>query len=246
MSPAMSPALSTPEAPRARGRWQLILLLLVAIGPMILATAMYQWRFWVPDSRNYHGALIGDGSQLADIGVQGAAQERWQLLVTAPGDCAEDCRQLVYAARQIHIGLNREAARAVHGLAVSRPLAADYDQQLHREYPQLRMAEQGVARDLRDPGVGRILLGRLQVVLDRRSGVGAAAVGERDLRQQGIDRLQFRGRQHVVQDMDHRGSRGRRMIFQIGSQPQRPSRRHDTSGRTLDTTVLEQKIQTEE
>ena len=76
MSPAMSPALSTPEAPRARGRWQMILLLLVAIGPMILATAMYQWRFWVPDSRNYHGALIGDGSQLADIGVQGAAQER--------------------------------------------------------------------------------------------------------------------------------------------------------------------------
>ena len=112
-------------------------LLLVAIGPMILATAMYQWRFWVPDSRNYHGALIGDGSQLADIGVQGAAQERWQLLVTTPGDCAEDCRQLVYAARQIHIGLNREAARAVHGLAVSRPLAADYDQQLQREYPQL-------------------------------------------------------------------------------------------------------------
>lgn len=139
MSPAMNPALSTPEAPpaRARGRWQLILLLLVAIGPMILATAMYQWRFWVPDSRNYHGELIGDGSRLADIGVQGATQARWQMLVTAPGDCADDCRQLVYTARQIHVGLNREASRAVHGLAVSRTLAADYDQQLQREYPQL-------------------------------------------------------------------------------------------------------------
>ncbi|HMS59146.1 MAG TPA: hypothetical protein PKA49_09860, partial [Tepidiformaceae bacterium] len=32
---------------------------------------------------------------------------------------------------------HREAARAAHGLAVSRPLAADYDQQLQREYPQL-------------------------------------------------------------------------------------------------------------
>lgn len=137
MSPAMNPALSTPEAPRARGRLQLILLLLVAVGPMILATAMYQWRFWVPEGRNYHGALVGDGTQIADIGVQGASEERWQLLVTAPGDCAEDCRQLVYAARQIHIGLNRDATRAVHGLAVSRPLAADYDEQLKREYPQL-------------------------------------------------------------------------------------------------------------
>lgn len=137
MSPAMNPALSTPEAPRARGRWQLILLLLVAIGPMILATAMYQWRFWVPEGRSYHGTLIGDGSQLADIGVQGAAEERWQLLVTAPGDCEADCRALVYAARQIHIGLNRDASRAVHGLALSGPLAADYDEQLKREYPQL-------------------------------------------------------------------------------------------------------------
>ncbi|MEO4047985.1 hypothetical protein AAFN46_12945 [Pseudomonas sp. CAU 1711] len=133
----MNPALSTPEAPRPRGRWQLILLLLVAIGPMILATAMYQWRFWVPDGRNYHGSLIGDGSQLADIGVQGAEQERWQLLVTSAGDCAADCRQLVYAARQIHIGLNRDASRAAHGLALSRPLAGDYDEQLRREYPQL-------------------------------------------------------------------------------------------------------------
>ncbi|WP_043312144.1 hypothetical protein [Pseudomonas sp. ML96] len=135
----MNPALSTPEAPpaRGRGRWKLILLLLVAIGPMILATAMYQWRFWVPDGRNYHGTLIGDGSQLADIGISAAAQERWQLLVTSDGDCAEDCRQLVYTARQIHIGLNRDASRAAHGLAVSRPLADDYDAQLKREYPQL-------------------------------------------------------------------------------------------------------------
>lgn len=139
MSTAMSPALPTPEAarPKSRGRWQLIVLLLVVIGPMILASAMYHWRFWVPDGRNYHGTLIGDGSQLADIGVQGAGQERWQLLVTSPGACAEDCRQLVYTARQIHIGLNRDAHRASHGLAVSRELAADYRAQLQREYPQL-------------------------------------------------------------------------------------------------------------
>lgn len=133
----------TPDLPNAagtpprRGRLQLILLLLVAIGPMVLATFMYQWRFWVPEGRNYHGTLIGDGTHLADLGVQGAAQERWQLLVTAAGDCATDCRELVYRARQIHIGLNRDAARAAHGLAVSRPLSEAYDQQLQREYPQL-------------------------------------------------------------------------------------------------------------
>ena len=139
MNTTMNPTSTLSEAApkRGRGRVQLILILAVAIAPMILATAMYQWRFWVPDARNYNGVLIGDGQSLADLGVSGAEQERWQLLVTAPGACAEDCRQLVYTARQIQIGLNRDAARATHGLAVSSPLPADYDAQLQREYPQL-------------------------------------------------------------------------------------------------------------
>lgn len=138
MSSTLNPELPGAAAvPRRRGRLQLILLLLVAIGPMVLATLMYQWRFWVPDGRNYHGLLIGNGTQLVDIGVQGADEGRWQLLVTASGDCAADCQQLIYNARQIHIGLNREASRAAHGLAVARPLSDAYDQQLQREYPQL-------------------------------------------------------------------------------------------------------------
>lgn len=138
MNPVSSPALSSPDRPRTRrGRWQLIALLMVAIGPMILATAMYQWRFWVPDGRNYHGALVGDGTQLADLGVQGAVQERWQLLVTSAGACAEECQQLVYLARQIHIGLNRDATRAGHSLALGQPLGDEVDARLRREYPQL-------------------------------------------------------------------------------------------------------------
>lgn len=139
MSPIMNPAIPTTEtAPaRSRGRWSLILLLVLTIGPMILATAMYQWRFWVPDGRNYHGVLLGDGQQLADIGVSGASEGRWLLLVTAPAGCADDCRQLVYNARQIHIGLNRDATRASHGLAVSQPLPGEYEALLEQEYPQL-------------------------------------------------------------------------------------------------------------
>lgn len=138
MNTTLTPELpSEAVAPRRRGRLQLILLLLVAIGPMVLATFMYQWRFWVPDGRNYHGTLVGDGTQLTDIGVQGADEGRWQLLVTAAGDCAADCQQLIYSARQIHIGLNRDASRAAHGLAHARPLSGAYDQQLQREYPQL-------------------------------------------------------------------------------------------------------------
>ncbi|MGE8496900.1 MAG: hypothetical protein ACN6O6_05270 [Pseudomonas sp.] len=136
----MNPAIALPEAPtnrRWRGRLQLILILAIVIAPMLLASAMYQWRFWVPETRNYHGVLIGDGQKLADLGIVGGQAEHWQLLVTAPQACDVTCKQLVFLARQIHIGLNRDVSRAGHALAISQPLEADYDEQLRREFPQL-------------------------------------------------------------------------------------------------------------
>ena len=136
----MNPAITHSEIPldqRRRGRLQLIMILAVVIAPMLLASAMYQWRFWVPETRSYHGELLGTGQTLQDLGIRGANTERWQLLVTAPGACERDCQELVFLARQIHIGLNREVSRASHGLATATPLDAEYDAKLRREYPQL-------------------------------------------------------------------------------------------------------------
>ncbi|BBH43588.1 hypothetical protein [Pseudomonas sp. KU43P] len=138
MAAATTP-LEVPERrkPKARGRLQLILILLVVLGPMILATSMYKLKFWVPDGRSYHGAMIGNGQTRADIGIAGE-DARWQLLVSAPATCAEDCQQLVYLARQIQVGLGRDASRASHALAAAQPLSADYQALLGREYPQLQ------------------------------------------------------------------------------------------------------------
>ncbi|AZD51900.1 hypothetical protein C4K19_0075 [Pseudomonas chlororaphis subsp. aurantiaca] len=140
MGAAMNPPnISEAQAPhnRRRGRWQLLLIVAMVIGPMILATGMYKLQFWVPESRSYHGELIGNGQSRADIGVQ-ADETRWQILVTAPRDCAVDCQQLVYLARQIQISLGRDASRASHALAAAQPLDADYQAKLQREYPQLQ------------------------------------------------------------------------------------------------------------
>ncbi|WP_253434360.1 hypothetical protein [Pseudomonas migulae] len=133
--PSMSEA-KTPAA-RRKGRLQLLLIVLGVIGPMILATGMYKLQFWVPEGRSYHGELIGNGQTRADLGVQ-AQEDRWQLLVTAPKECSVDCQQLVYLARQIQIGLGRDAGRASHALAAAQPLNSDYDAKLTREYPQLQ------------------------------------------------------------------------------------------------------------
>lgn len=144
MATATSP-LGVPEGRKARGRLQLLLILLVVLGPMILATSMYKLKFWVPEGRSYHGAMIGNGQSRADIGID-AQDERWQLLVSAPEACAQDCQQLVYLARQIQIGLGRDASRASHALAAAPPLAADYQVQLGREYPQLQRYALDTAR----------------------------------------------------------------------------------------------------
>ncbi|QXH56687.1 hypothetical protein [Pseudomonas maumuensis] len=136
MAAATSP-LDVPDRRKPRGRLQLLLILFVVLGPMILATSMYKLKFWVPEGRSYHGVMIGNGEGRADIGID-AQDERWQLLVSAPGACAEECRQLVYLARQIQVGLGRDASRASHALAAAQPLAADYQALLGREYPQLQ------------------------------------------------------------------------------------------------------------
>ncbi len=156
MGTAMSPT-STSETralkSRRKGRWQLMLVLLVAIGPMILATSMYTFKFWVPDSRSFHGELIGNGETRAELGVQ-TDEKRWQLLVTAPSQCDADCQQLVYLARQIQICLGRDASRASHAITTAQPLSAEYDARLTREYPQLQRYALDVKRYQRAaPGI---------------------------------------------------------------------------------------------
>lgn len=137
----MSTATPKPKLNPRRGRLQLLLILAASLGPILLASAMYKWQFWVPESRSYHGELLANGQTRSELGVvnSGAAQEetRWQLLITAPEECAADCQQLVYLARQIQIGLGRESSRATHSLASGAPLSEAYQSQLQLEYPQL-------------------------------------------------------------------------------------------------------------
>ena len=140
MGTAINPpesARALPPSTRRRGRLQLILILLLTVGPMVLATGMYKLKFWLPESRSYHGELLGNGQSRAALGVT-ADEQRWQLLVTAPQACAADCQQLVYLARQLQIGLGRDASRASHGLASAQPVDGAYAAKLQSEYPQLQ------------------------------------------------------------------------------------------------------------
>ncbi len=127
-----------PGVSRSKGRWQLIFILALVIGPMLLATAMYYGKFWVPDGRSYHGEFLGGSATSADLGVLDDQVQGWQLLVSAPQACEDACQKLVYLARQVHIGLGREASRASHALAIGTKLPESFAAQLEQEYPQLQ------------------------------------------------------------------------------------------------------------
>ncbi|MEE4681561.1 hypothetical protein V2K56_18130 [Pseudomonas alliivorans] len=136
MGAAMNPIGMSDAQRRRKGRLQLLLVMMIAFAPMVLATCMYVFGFWVPESRSYHGYLIGNGQSRMDLGVS-AGERRWQLLVSVPGRCEATCQQLVYLARQVQIGLGRDAARASHALAGAQPLDIEYAEKLNREYPRL-------------------------------------------------------------------------------------------------------------
>lgn len=136
----MNPTIDPTQPQRRKGRLQLLAILAVVIAPMLLASAMYRFGFWVPETRSYDGVLVanGQGRDALGISAPAAAEPSWELLVTAPQGCAAACQELVYLARQINIGLAREAGRAGHALASGTALSTAYEQQLQREYPQLK------------------------------------------------------------------------------------------------------------
>ena len=136
----MNPSFEPTQPQRRKGRLQLLLILAVVVAPMLLASAMYRFGFWVPETRSYDGVLVANGQGRDALGITAPveAEPRWELLVTAPQGCTEACQELVYLARQINIGLAREAGRAGHALASGATLDAEYEQQLQREYPQLK------------------------------------------------------------------------------------------------------------
>ncbi|MGK9067051.1 hypothetical protein [Stutzerimonas chloritidismutans] len=144
----MNPSYHPVQPSRRRGRLQLLLIFAVVIGPMLLASAMYRYGFWVPETRNYDGVLIatGEGREALGISLPEGSEPHWELLVTAPQGCADACQELVYLARQINIGLAREAGRASHALASGTPLEPGYEARLHREYPQLKRYPLDAAR----------------------------------------------------------------------------------------------------
>jgi hypothetical protein len=106
-------------AARKRGRWMLILVLLVCASPLI--ASYFTYYVLKPDKRTNYGTLIDQRAHpvpaLATTTVDGrpqslqALQGKWIMLMTAPGTCPQTCRQQLLAMRQLRLMQGKEMDR---------------------------------------------------------------------------------------------------------------------------------------
>jgi hypothetical protein len=106
------------EAERARGRWKMLLLLLVAASPVI--ASYFTYYVIRPQGRANYGELIDPQRPLPEwegVGPDGRAvplaslRHQWLLVSVADTACDQRCRDHLYLQRQLREGLGKDKDR---------------------------------------------------------------------------------------------------------------------------------------
>lgn len=125
----------TPEQVR-RGRRIALLLFAIGFGPMIVASVMFYTGWMNPTGQSNNGTLIqppvalsdlglvnGEGQPLADRFGPQQADATWMMLVVAGGECAAECQEQVYLARQVNTALGKNQDRMQRAAYLEQPPA---------------------------------------------------------------------------------------------------------------------------
>lgn len=95
-----------------------------------------------------HGEFVDPLVTVEDLGVASTAGEpfetgKWWLWVVPRGPCEQACREALHRLRQLHVLLNRDAARVRRGLLAAHPAQAA---ELAQTYPRLRLLSGNISR----------------------------------------------------------------------------------------------------
>lgn len=88
-----------------------------------------------------HGKFVDPLVTVEELGIESAAGEplaadKWWLWVVPQGPCEETCRHALYQLRQLHVLLDRDAARVRRALLGAQPSDAA---ELTETYPRLQV-----------------------------------------------------------------------------------------------------------
>ena len=122
-----------------RGRWKLLLVLLVCASPVV---ASYFTYFVIrPEGRTNYATLIQPSRAMPEMALQdlqgqsvplARLRDQWLLVVAAPAGCNTACEQLLFMQRQLREMMGRERDRLdkVWLITDEAPLRADLQQAL--------------------------------------------------------------------------------------------------------------------
>lgn len=132
---------------QARGRLLLVSIFAAFFVPILVAWWLVgQWR---PEGSVHHGRLLEPAVPVAYLQGRTAAGARlgtdwlqgyWTLVYVDDGSCGSDCQDGLYAMRQVRVALGKESHRVRNLLLQPRPPAAELENWLAREHPQLTAA----------------------------------------------------------------------------------------------------------
>jgi hypothetical protein len=142
-----------------RNRWLFLGLVAVAVLPLVVAYVLYEGtRGGEPWATTNHGELLEAGRSLDRLGVTDLAgapllldERAWRLLVVSDGTCDDACAEALHQLRQLHLLLNKDAARLRRTLVFLGPVPAERVAAIEADDPELGLAR-GHAGPLR-PGV---------------------------------------------------------------------------------------------
>ena len=128
-----------------RGRWKLLAVLLVCAAPLI--GSYFTYYVIKPTGRTNYGELLDPRQYpIPELGITtldgkptglDAYKGKWIMLQVGSGDCAQDCRDKLFAMRQQRLMQGKEASRLERVWLVTD--AAPLDTVLMRELDGTRM-----------------------------------------------------------------------------------------------------------
>lgn len=150
--------MTTAVKSKNRGRFFLILLILVFIGPIIASYGLYYFRSFVPETLS-NGRLILPPLDLNKLPLSNANGKSfslkefggdWVMLYVEPTKCNKACLDTLYKMRQIRIRLGKNMDRVKRAIltyrdfndnALNEYLKAPYQGTLHLQTPKTDLAK---------------------------------------------------------------------------------------------------------
>jgi hypothetical protein len=125
-----------------------VVILLVSAVPLALAMIMYFLQWGVPAGKTNEGLLLSSSGQWRELEAKvinaiappDTTEASWLILMHIDGECNAICGEKLYALRQIHVALGREAYRVQRALAMPFAIITPT---MVAKYPNMRMIHIG-------------------------------------------------------------------------------------------------------